>query len=85
MRLVKDNVVKVKTDETAIKRLIEAGYVPETAAPKTKKINTLKRGFKSMSYSELQEAAKNKGIKAGGVKKDELIELLVGVANDINS
>lgn len=77
MRLVKDNVVKIKTDETAIKRLLEAGYVSDDVKPEeeTKVSNP---DYSSMTYSELQEAAKANGLKYAGVKKAELLKALEG-------
>lgn len=84
MRLVKDNVVKIKTDKPSIKRLIEAGYVSDdakpkkTEQPKVDKTQDEQPDYSSMTYSELQAAAKDKGIVHVGVKKAELLEALQG-------
>lgn len=80
MRLVKGNVVKVKTDKTAIKRLIEAGYVPDdektTAKASTKEALW---DYSSMTYQQLQEEAKKHGLKHVGIKKADLLKSLNGV------
>lgn len=77
MRLVKDNVVKIKNDEPSIKRLKGMGYIEEKVEePKAPEATQASFSLDALSYYELKDLAKERGLEAGNIKKDELKALL---------
>ena len=90
MKLVKNNVVKIKTDEASIKYLKALGYVEEkeeVLPPNTQVIeqphdqldgqNDEASGIDGLSYDDLKALATEKGLEfSHNIKKVDLIELI---------
>lgn len=90
MRLVKNNVVKIKTDEASIKHLKALGYEEETEdvlPPNAEVIeqthdeqdsrNDEASEVDGMSYDDLKALATEKGLEfSHNIKKVDLIELI---------
>lgn len=78
MKLVLDNVVKIKTDEPSIKRLKALGYVElEVPVDEPDANQTQADTIEDMDYNSLKALATEKGLQyANNIKKAELIELL---------
>lgn len=90
MRLVKNNVVKIKTDEASIKHLKALGYVEEKEEVLPPNVEAIEQPhheqdgqngeaseIDGLSYDDLKALATEKGLEfSHNIKKVDLIELI---------